>query len=1849
MYFARSIIVTSISLSKRCSQICFKLRRQKHVTAGQGISCLQHLNDKISQINKVGHDFISLSSQLMAKRKRHLLENVLNIESSSILNRKVPLNSRNVNITEFGVKQGEWRLDKLIEALASHIHLLNREIVAELRVGRKGFESDNLLSISVFDRTMNVSGIFVLICQYKWDRMYWSLVLWLEMSIIAVVGALLKLYTSWDIRCITICCLSVGFGIVSNIFQPYSEDEDKWLELAGRLLVIIFTIGNVFYTDGSRIDFSSASDQYQTIQPNITVDFIVSFVFIVYIVNVSRVVGLWQLLNTIFVNIRILYNNQILNHLVATLNKRNLGSESLIHGMKLMCQWDDIIDQQKHNFYLSIPSVQPCNLVSMSYKLSHLQWASLFNLKITNLKTPLNLNILHIMMSSANTEVAAWLMFRYPKLITMRDYQGDTPVSISLKEFAYFLHLYGLQNNGLLDDDTSFSDDFYAQLYPEIDEFRDLVYEHGEFHDTNFNSYDLTGKDISFIENNSYYNHIPPQNDTQESLGRRQSNFAITASTTEILSILEKRFDDDNYLDEFESGNLLAWRRFGFKIPDAIYNSNGLSETDRNNESIEQKQEDNDALDLPNLSFYRSQLATWYDNIASDLDNLEIRKEVRFPISLRNIKEIYENNVPIDHPISTKINDWKVSSFSKVKAFLSRNDDFNMVEHTDHLNPEFETDVKFPLCKYTELFLSEEFVKLIPQFAWDVSTFKNMAVNLSQEHARLTLNLAYTLNLGPPPGFSRISEWLLGVSKSVFYFKDEDNAPILVKSAVAIIDQSEALISSIAKATEILKLKRKYSQYHEDTDDKYSPLQTKPFCDRIVQFLAECLVASRSKLDLSDSELSVHGRLGWRAVARACRLRNSSLVIPSSFVNVKQICLTSLSLSRNELDDGDAILVADILLFQHSLINIDLSFNSIGSRGMIRMCKVLKSHESLISFNISHNRVGPLAGKDIGIWLKFSKMISVLNLSYNKLGELSRYPTYFRKEYITSAAKDICAGLRLNVSLQSLDISYNQMGSSLSENLPYALARHPNLIFLNISGNNIGGKAGAILLYAMSGEPNGEKLNRIREKMYAVRRQELLLTDIGMSRREAAIMQASFEVSDSTIYDGNITPKTPGTVKNAKTVSGNMNIQDMKKHALGYMTVPLVELDISNNQLGALSGYALASFIKRNASLTSLNISDNSLGFIGGEAITDALERTYNIKSKDIIKAELEKIEEEAYVARSPAAVQARLRNQIAVNSSKSTSNLIHLDISKNFIGPKSFDSILNCLASPNCTITYLDISNNPLGMSSPKDGDATSIQFSRLSQSNVLSYLNMENTYFLPTQLVSFFGGIMESISLCKLSLTNVNFDEPTSLQCSYAMKKCSLLTHIDFENCKIGPKGGALLLNNIEEASDRLIYLNLNGNLLGYTLGQLIGKIVSRPSSSIKTLKLGNNALLTIGSKYIVQGLVSNASLTELDLSYNSLDFGITELLSLLPRGIYLNGEKIGESNLSKINISNNEAIGFDGSIQLFNGFVLGNFEYLNVSNIGAGYNSAEIISAAFRDVGIRWKYLDISYNKIGREGMNLIFWAIRHSRHIRYFNCSNIVNSGVRFGTDEDGLLNHGISVLRAIRANVMLRVLDLSNNALSASSGCNIFDALIDNYSIKKIVLKSNFFDDNVANKLSELLRFNNTIESIDISDNRLGFNCILSISEGLSINHSLKTLILNSNELGNSGTIVAESFVKSLLINQSLKVLCIDDNKFGPDWAIHFRNIIVRNTVLTKLSLKNNRFDEQCAKFIVDSYVNSKYLLEIGLSRDEIGKSLWEELLKSSNLKKSTSEMGFTDENIIYEDKDNCFTEMYEFK
>ena len=275
--------------------------------------------------------------------------------------------------------------------------------------------------------------------------------------------------------------------------------------------------------------------------------------------------------------------------------------------------------------------------------------------------------------------------------------------------------------------------------------------------------------------------------------------------------------------------------------------------------------------------------------------------------------------------------------------------------------------------------------------------------------------LAYACNFGPPEGFARISNWTRNGSATEFDDYDGEHGDEYLKPLVETFNFARKVGKYVSEP--MMSIGKSFLTGHGGNSSSQNE-----FNDRLVSFLADCLVSCRERLDLSDSELSGPARIGFRAVCRALRRKHCAFIVPSIFVPPRRVVIRHLELRQNELDCGDAVLLADALISQQSVVVLDLSSNRIGSRGMIMLCKgflflsdlhmyfpcfklfssmftyvnstgivsrgmitlckVLQAHESIRTFRVDKNRIGPAAGREIGLLLKKSSTLRVLSVTF---------------------------------------------------------------------------------------------------------------------------------------------------------------------------------------------------------------------------------------------------------------------------------------------------------------------------------------------------------------------------------------------------------------------------------------------------------------------------------------------------------------------------------------------------------------------------------------------------------------------------------------------------------------------------------------------------------------------------------------------------------------------------------------------------------------------------------------------------------------------------------------------------
>lgn len=604
-----------------------------------------------------------------------------------------PTDITSANIFEYGAQRGLWRVNLKLRAKALSVKFLEKKILDELRRARELFVLDDQLTIAAFDCTVNSAGLFLLVCQYDWNKMKWSLAIWVEMTLCVIIATLLRYYEVWQVRSMVLCSITGFFGVLTILVRPYTEDLDFWLDMFGRSLVIFCTLSTIFVFDrvpdsnfgpisnpirdlnsefsSLRHPASGASNSNSTSSGDIFLYFLLdvcmSLFFYAYLVYMLNVLGVYTVIRNALTDFQYRLYDHTLNFLIEKSHEQTLGFEDVFTGLKLIQQWDDVIVSQRRYLFLSYPDIRPASILPWYSKLVEVQLAAMCNLTISRLSSSLGLTLLHASMCSGNTEVSKWLMHAYPALLSLEDSQRDTPLMIALKECAYYLILYGQQNNGLMDDGTSYGDAAFDSYYPEIENYRKQTSISGEFVVELAESYDLTSFDLNHLASHGFLPLVTFPRENDRNISHSSNNDRIKSNTGEIAmkainsfespfnsrpasrvqseidsatnmimskskahasllvrrrlaqekhmkylqeknSLLSKRFDEDDVVDDYESGQMTSWKTvLGFPVPETnLYLDGNLLELQRRElEQHRQMQQiiryHDDAMDLDPL------------------------------------------------------------------------------------------------------------------------------------------------------------------------------------------------------------------------------------------------------------------------------------------------------------------------------------------------------------------------------------------------------------------------------------------------------------------------------------------------------------------------------------------------------------------------------------------------------------------------------------------------------------------------------------------------------------------------------------------------------------------------------------------------------------------------------------------------------------------------------------------------------------------------------------------------------------------------------------------------------------------------------------------------------------------------------------------------------------------------------------------------------------------------------------------------------------------------------------------------------------------------------------------------
>ena len=356
-----------------------------------------------------------------------------------------------------------------------------------------------------------------------------------------------------------------------------------------------------------------------------------------------------------------------------------------------------------------------------------------------------------------------------------------------------------------------------------------------------------------------------------------------------------------------------------------------------------------------------------------------------------------------------------------------------------------------------------------------------------------------------------------------------------------------------------------YTAKCKDNEVEYIPSQALKFMEKFKQN------SKLKKFDLKELNLGLESaKIIYKILAR-----NTHFI--------------KLEFEKNEFSDLGAIILADALRTNQTIIHVNLCSNDVGPEGAQALFGCLLENTSIISLDLSskeglnRNRLGTQGVESLEWILQKNKTLQFLNLASTAIG--------------LTGLECILAGLENNSTLLNLNLGNNELGpqsSSLIANTLYTT----QLLELNLSNNKLT-DAGIDKLAAMF---RLSTKNTILEKIDLSGNS---LTSLGVAKLFDALQKNPFL---------------------RKLILSNNKFSGRGFNNVTYLLWEnsyLTHLELRNCDIESEGGEALANGLSKNEGLQSLMLSNNNLKDEGCKAIAGALVDNKKLKCLDLSKCRL--------------------------------------------------------------------------------------------------------------------------------------------------------------------------------------------------------------------------------------------------------------------------------------------------------------------------------------------------------------------------------------------------------------------------------------------------------------------------------------------------------------------------------------------------------------------------------------------------------------------------------------------------
>ncbi|KYR00771.1 hypothetical protein DLAC_02814 [Tieghemostelium lacteum] len=453
------------------------------------------------------------------------------------------------------------------------------------------------------------------------------------------------------------------------------------------------------------------------------------------------------------------------------------------------------------------------------------------------------------------------------------------------------------------------------------------------------------------------------------------------------------------------------------------------------------------------------------------------------------------------------------------------------------------------------------------------------------------------------------------------------------------------------------------------------------------------------------------------------------------------------------------------------------------------------------------------------------------------------------------------------------------------------------------------------------------------------------------------------------------------------------------------------------------------------------------------------------------------------------------------IQSLKSNSNLLELNLSRNFLKEKE-GILLGDVIKDNKSLQKLDLSFNDFRVSGLRS-IIESFQYN-----NTITSVNLEAVCRLDCMIT---GINLSSPPLTPSSSSLLNNNSPgvgilinnTPLQTgNFTLQNSTSFNNHNINTSTLGQGMFGIPSPHNNYSSTPPPFFQLSGNDNVYFNN---GYVPSSPSS------------LSMNSRLIesMKGLYKNHSIKYLNLTHNTFGKFFNQCITDL--------------------IQENHSI---QTLQL---------NYLKLDD-----ESGAKLSSSLRS-NRSLLSLSLIYNQLGRESGRELANSLSFNRYLTHVYLSN--NS-----LTEDA----GNEFAGMLKVNSTLLHLDLSDNTLGSNGVSKIFESLrSSNNTLRKLYLKNNKINDNAGQSLSIMIKENKYLNVLDISNNQLQVNSGMMIANSLESNKSLETLWISNNQMmeltnntdQNNVKRCVQSFQNLFQKNFTLQTFDLDQGNHYPDQSI----------------------------------------------------------------------------------------------